>query len=136
LFIQILFFNKKLMRKLNLVLVPIIMLFAGCGASYTPSADAQDSPENVVKSFYEAFAVSPDSALQFVSAEAQENEKFQRNWEEIQTWEFTKVEVVEFSDPYVTIDMEVIIDGEADSATDEAEVEEIDGKWWIVSIPT
>ena len=124
------------MRKLNLVLVPIIMLFAGCGASYTPSADAQDSPENVVKSFYEAFAVSPDSALQFVSAEAQENEKFQRNWEEIQTWEFTKVEVVEFSDPYVTIDMEVIIDGEADSATDEAEVEEIDGKWWIVSIPT
>ncbi|EKD64102.1 MAG: hypothetical protein ACD_51C00071G0002 [uncultured bacterium] len=124
------------MRKVNLILVPIIMLFAGCGASYTPSADAQDSPENVVKSFYEAFAVSPDSALQFVSAEAQENEKFQRNWEEIQTWEFTKVEVVEFSDPYVTIDMEVIIDGEADSATDEAEVEEIDGKWWIVSIPT
>jgi len=126
------------MDKIKFLLLPaaILLTFSGCGSSYTPSADAQNSPENVVKSFYEAFAVSPDSALQFVSDEAQKNEKFQRNWEEIQTWEFTKVDVVEFSDPYVTINMELVIDGETDSSTDEAEVEEVDGKWWIVSVPS
>ncbi|HCW32900.1 MAG: hypothetical protein UT55_C0032G0008 [Candidatus Peregrinibacteria bacterium GW2011_GWE2_39_6] len=114
----------------------IAIVAAGCGLSSEPASDAQSSPEKVVSAFYEAFQQSPNNALQFVDETAQKSTDFQDSWESIQTWTFNSVEVTGFSDPWVDVKFEITIEGETESGTDQVEVKEANGKWWIVSIPS
>lgn len=116
-------------------LMSLSLMLAGCGGGSTAPEGSQDSPEQVVNAFYTAFMQDPDSALIYVDPEVVDTEDFQGNWEEMSTWTFTKAEVVSTDGNEVTVDIEVMIEGETDGGTDQVEVVEKDSKWWIVSLP-
>lgn len=97
----------------------------------------QSTPEATVQGFYDAMiAGDEDTALQYVDPTVAASEDFQETWEELSEWTFKSVTVGEYSDPYVEIEMTIEYEGEEDSGTDEVEVKESDGKWWIVEIPS
>ncbi len=54
---------------------------------------------------------------------------------EAEGWEFQKVEVLSVEGNEVTVSFELTVEGESDEGTDQVEVVEQDGQWWIVSIP-
>jgi hypothetical protein len=123
------------MKKMLLSLFGLLLIGAGCAVGSSVVID-QSSPEAVVDTYFSLFAEDPNSALAVVSEEAQTTSRFERNWEELQTWVYTDYKINEVRAPYVEVMMEITIEGEAESGTDEFTVEEIDGKWWITDIPS
>lgn len=128
---------KNFFRTITLAFA-VFALGAGCsgGTSATMATDAQSSPEKVVQAFYDTYMVDPDAALALVDADAQKEGKFQRTWSEIAEWTFTSAEVVSYSDPYVKVRFTIQVEGDEDTGTDDVTVKQIDGKWWIMEIPS
>lgn len=128
----------KFFRSVVAIAVGLMFTGAGCSGASTVavSADAQSTPQKVVETFYSTYMQDRDSALALVDVDAQKADKFQRNWEKIKDWTFTKVEVVSVKEPYVKVKFTITIDGEDESGTDDVTVKLIDGKWWITEIPS
>lgn len=128
----------KFFRSVVAIAVGLMFMGAGCSgaSSVAISTDAQSSPQKVVEAFYATYMQDRNAALTLVDADAQKTDKFQRNWEKIKDWTFTKVEIVSVKEPYVEVKFTITIDGEDDSGTDDVTVKLIDEKWWITEIPS
>ena len=128
----------KFLRSIAAMVLGLMVMGAGCGGSSAVAipTDAQSSPQKVVETFYAMYMQDRDSALTLVDADAQKTDRFQRNWEKIKDWTFTKVEVVSVKEPYVKVKFTITIDGKDESGTDDVTVKLIDGKWWITEIPS
>lgn len=123
------------------------------GCSSTPSSDTptdtssdtpaetevqadQSSAEAVVESFYALYMNGDrEEALALVEPDSRDILDGILAGLESEGWEYTKVEVQSAEGNEVTIYMEIDIDGEMDDGTDQVEVIEVDGKWWIVDLP-
>lgn len=128
----------KFFRSVAVMVVGLMFMGAGCGgaSSVAIPTDAQSSPQKVVEAFYATYMQDRDAALALVDADAQKADKFQRNWEKIKDWTFTKVEVTSVKEPYVKVKFTITIDGEDESGTDDVTVKLVDGKWWVTEIPS
>lgn len=122
------------------------------GCSSTPSSDTptdasdtpaetevqadQSSAEAVVESFYALYMNGDrEEALALVEPDSRDILDGILAGLESEGWEYTKVEVESAEGTEVTIYMEIDIEGEMDTGTDQVEVVEMDGKWWIVDLP-
>jgi hypothetical protein len=100
-----------------------------------------NSPESVVMYFY-ASRIRGDKDWEKVCQQPDERtDRMNRKLEDYEQWtilEYKFVSKVDKSDDraYVKLWMKISVDGETDEGEDEAEVELINGKWVITSIPT
>jgi hypothetical protein len=117
-------------------LLALSLFVGGCGSTGGGIID-QSSAEIAVQGFFDAMiAGDEDAALMYVDPSVASTEDFKETWEEISEWTFKRATVIGFEDPYVEIEMTIEYEGEEDSGTDEVEVKESDGKWWIVDLPS
>jgi hypothetical protein len=101
----------------------------------------ENTMQSVVDYFY-ASRIRKDSEWEkVVPVAAERSERMLRELTKYDTWTITKYHIVsstEFEPGkfWVKIYMEISIDGRTKGATDEADVELINGKWVITSVPT
>lgn len=111
------------------------LLLVGCSSAGAP-ADAQTSPEKVVMAFYDLVDADQNAAaLELVAPDAQTLVQGSMDEMEREGWDLQKVEVISTDGNLVKISLEILVDGEIDSGTDDVVVVEQDGKWWIAGIP-
>ena len=119
---------------LTLALLSSVILTA-CQSA--PSADSQSSATAVVEAFYGAMVAGDTGlALQYVAPAVVDTEDFQSTWDEVSGWTWNSVTVQSVDGSEVTIEMSITVEGEEDSGTDQVEVTEKDGKWWITDLPS
>jgi hypothetical protein len=124
------------MRLRAALLCSLGLLLVACSSAGVP-ADAQSSPEKVVESFFSSYmAGDRDAALSLVEADSRALLDGQLEGMESEGWVYNSVTVQSTDGNEVTVQMELTIDGEEDSGTDQVEVVEQDGKWWIVDLPS
>lgn len=96
----------------------------------------QSSAEAVVESFFALYMNGDrEEALALVEEDSRAILDGILEGVESEGWEYTKVEVESAEGNEVTVYMEIDIEGESDTGTDQVEVVEADGKWWIVDLP-
>jgi len=129
------------MRKIGLfvfLFTFFILIGAGCmtnGGVDKANLD-QASPESVVESFYSVVEEDPDLALTLIDEETKKTDRFVRTFDKVSKWHYVSVDVLGYEAPYVDVKFEIEFDGDVDSGTDQAEVVEKNGKWWIVDLPS
>lgn len=96
----------------------------------------QSSAEAVVESFFALYMNGDrEEALALVEEDSRAILDGILEGVESEGWEYTKVEVESVEGNEVTVYMEIDIAGESDTGTDQVEVVEADGKWWVVDLP-
>ncbi len=124
------------MRLRAALLCSLGLLLVACSSASMP-ADAQSSPEKVVESFFSSYmAGDRDSALSLAHEDYRSMVEGELEGMESEGWVYKSVTVESTDGNEVTVQMEITIDGEEDSGTDQVEVVEQDGKWWIVDLPS
>lgn len=101
-----------------------------------------NTPESVVMYFY-ASMIRGDKAWEKVCPDEPHQSKMFRgkmdrdysHWNFIK-YHFVKKEEFEKDHFYVTIYMEILVDGKTEDGEDQVTVEKINGKWKVVDIPT
>lgn len=121
------------MRFRSALLCLMGLLLASCSSAGV-SSDAQTSPEKVVAAFYSVVNTDQSAALQLVAADARTD--VQTKLDKMKDWTFQNVVVKSVDGDEVTVSMDIVIDGETDSGTDQVTVTEDNGTWWIMDIPS
>ncbi|MBI4408027.1 MAG: hypothetical protein HY565_06030 [Candidatus Kerfeldbacteria bacterium] len=126
---------SKWLKFLALPTITLLAVGAGCGSPAVPS-DAQTTPEKVVETFYQAMMAGDDNAaLAVVPDDVEATDDFQDTWQEVSTWTYNAVTVGTYADGFVEVEFDVTVEGDQDSGTDQVEVKQIDGKWWVTDVP-
>lgn len=96
----------------------------------------QSSPEAVVESFFALYMNGDrEEALALVEEDSRAFLDGMLEGLESEGWEYTRVDVESVEGNEVTVYMEIDISGEMDSGSDQVEVVEADGMWWVVDLP-
>lgn len=96
---------------------------------------AQSSAEEVVTHFYASLMQEDEStAMTYVAPEYKGDVQEALDSIEEEGWIFNEVKVLSTEGNEVTVSFDITVEGENDTGTDQVEVLEQDGKWWIVEI--
>lgn len=122
--------------RIRAALLGLSVFLAACSTA-TVSSEAQMSPQSVVENFFSLY-MSGDkaTALALVDEDSRAIVQGQLEGMESEGWVYKSVSVESTDGNEVTVQMEISIDGDEDSGTDQVEVLEKDGKWWIVDLPS
>lgn len=135
------------MRSRILLLATATAILVGCSTTTPTETEVevetqteiqadQSSAETVVESFFALYMNGDrEEALALVEEDSRAILDGILEGVESEGWEYTKVEVESVEGNEVTVYMEIDIAGESDTGTDQVEVVEMDGKWWIVDLP-
>lgn len=124
------------MRFRALVLSLGALFLVACSSAGAPT-DAQTSPEKVVNAFFSLYMAGDRSAaLDLVAADSRDLLDGELSGMESEGWVYKSVSVESVEGNEVTVQMDITIDGDEDTGTDQVEVVEQDGKWWIVDLPS
>lgn len=135
----------------NKFLLPLLILMISC-SSITPDTEItvvnagdvtsfEETPESIVMYFY-ASKIRKDNDWEKVCIpERARSSKFTNALGAYESWIFTKYRFVskeEFAPDVwsVTIYMEISMNGQTDSGTDQVKVEKVDGSLFITEVPT
>lgn len=135
------------MRSRILLLATATAILVGCSTTTPTETEVevetqteiqadQSSAETVVESFFALYMNGDrEEALALVEEDSRAILDGILEGVESEGWEYTKVEVESVEGNEVTVYMEIDIAGESDTGTDQVEVVEADGKWWVVDLP-
>lgn len=125
--------TTKLTISFSLIISALVLAGGGCVSGTTVD---QSTPEKAVQTFYDALHNNDDAtALAVVPDDVEQTEDFKDTWSEISGWTFNSVTAESYEDSYVSVKFDVTIEGDNETGTDDVEVEQIDGRWWIVEVP-
>lgn len=133
----------------------LLLTGAGCTASSTNTAstnngssatqkstakvpaDAQTSPENLVNAFYAAVSAGDlATARAMVKPDVLGTDKVEKFFTSLETYEFMGGEISQVNGDWVNTKINMKWNGTPISGTSSVRVEEMDGKWWIVELPS
>lgn len=131
------------MKKVIAAFALLLVMGAGCaggaggGAKSDIPADAQSSPEKVVTAFYAAMAAGDTAgARTLVKTEVQGTDAVEKFFTSFETYDFLGGEVKSTSGDWVNTSVRINWGGTEITGSSTVKVEEADGKWWIVELPS
>lgn len=123
------------MVKLNKVLAGALCAIALLGAGCAGGKVDQSSPEAAVNSFMTAIQKQDKASAKALAAPGSDIEKdFDDGWEDVKKIPLKSFIIKDVKEDTVNVEMTLDVDGETKTTTNGVQVEQVDGKWYIIDL--